>query len=109
MASLWEARGRPPPGEALPPSRSPRWIAARCLLEGALRLQGCTERIRSASTLWQLVHCSHVPTGATWQALCGTQSVANVAAAVRARRSPLVCVLLCGTCVGLSTHTPLGR
>jgi len=70
MSSLWEALGRPPRGNPLPPSRAGTWRLARGALRLALRRLGITTVPRSASTLWNVIHGGSPPAGATWDALC---------------------------------------
>ena len=64
--ALQFALGRPDPTWFLPIACSPAWRRARVGLHQALRLRGCFCHIRSATSLWLILHGQLPGLGATW-------------------------------------------
>ena len=83
MTSLMAALGSPRADSTVPGARFPGWTAARASLASALAGLGVTARLRSWQALWRLLHDPPPPRTATWAALCGSATVANVAGKIR--------------------------
>ena len=82
--TLWLALGQPTLRGLLPTARSPEWCAVRKSLTAALRTQDLQQRIRSPSSLWNLLHCGTPPPGSTWEALIGHHSLDHLCQQLRA-------------------------
>ena len=83
--TLWEALGQPTLTGLLPTARSPEWCSTRRTLAAALRKHGLQHKVRSAFTLWNLLHHTSPPRGATWSTLIANYTFNQLCQQLRAR------------------------
>ena len=87
---LWDALDRPPWDEVIPPVRSYRWARCKPLLRAALSAAGCPWTPRSPNALAHLLMRARGGRSGrglpTWGEVCHSRTVAQLAAALHARR-----------------------
>ena len=103
--ALRSIAGLPPLHDLLPSASSPQWRWARTAFERAALDHGCRLRLRSPATLWQLLHGSGLPRGATWEGLLRDLTVASLAHRAQAQAPRLACRIATWNCRWLPALT----
>ena len=82
--ALHEALGSPPRDCLLPVAGTQAWTSIRASLDRVLDEHCVVRRIKSPGALWQVLHGSAVPRGATWGDLLDGATLEQLLAAARA-------------------------
>ena len=103
--ALRSIAGLPPLHDLLPSASSLQWRRARTAFERAALDHGCRLRLRSPAMLWQLLHGSGLPRGATWEGLLRDLTVAALAHRAQTQAPRLVCRIATWNCRWLPALT----